>query len=391
MIDLLYGAARSLWRKGRRTLLTALSIAIGVCSVIAISSLGRSGISLINREIGQLGLEGMVLTADSKLTEYRLDEESCVALAGLESVEHAAGMAIETGKLRMHGLISNTVVWGVGRGYRAVMSLPLVYGRYLEAADLAEGAAVCLLDEQSAREFYHRGNIVGKTLSLECGGRRAELEIVGIVEAAGGSGLQSLLGEYIPSFLYLPAATLQSLTGKAGFSQISLRAAEGADDEILRSAERSSGVAGAFVLDDLSAQNRRLNGLLENISFTLSLIAAVSLVVAAVGTMAIMTASVRERTREIGIKKSIGATSRRIMAEFLAESVMVCCLGAAWGTGLAVALVWAVGRFAPGLPVAVSGVGLSAALCVALGAVFGMLPAAQAARLDPVEALRDQV
>ena len=114
------------------------------------------------------------------------------------------------------------------------------------------------------------------------------------------------------------------------------------------------------------------------------------LIVAAIGTMTIMMASVKERTKEIGIKKAIGATNKRIMLEFLTESVMISCVGTAMGSVLASIIIKLSGMMFPSIPLTISGVWLSGIVCIVLGTMFGMIPAKQAARLDPIDALRSE-
>ena len=394
MNDILFFSLKTLFRKSKRTFLTALSIAVGVCSVVIISSLGNTGIEMINSEVKHLGLEGAIVAPDGRLTEYRMDAQLCSTIASLEQVDSAAGLAIETGKVRMHGLVSDAVVWGVGPNFEDVMSITLLHGRFISQNDMENKANVCMIDSGSAKDFYKRQNIVGKKLSFDCGGVRQELEIVGIVEA-GGSGLQNMVGEYIPSFLYVPSTVLELMTGKPGFSQVSLiineeSNADLAENAIIESVERTSGRYGIFTIENLSKQNMRLNNLLNHISLTLSLIAAISLIVAAIGTMTIMMASVKERTKEIGIKKAIGATNKRIMLEFLTESVMISCVGTAIGSVLASIIIKLSGIMFPSIPLTISGIWLSGIVCIVLGTMFGMIPAKQAARLDPIDALRSE-
>jgi len=392
MSDILFGCMRTLFRKRKRTILTALSIAIGVCSVVIISTLGNTGTEMIDAEIKHLGLEGAIVAPDKRITDYRIDSAICSTISSLNYVDAAAGLSIETGKIRMHGLVSEALVWGVGQNYEDVMSFSLLYGRYINQKDIENNAMVCMLDSTSAVDFYKRENIVGKTLSLDCNGVRQELEIIGIMET-GGSGLQNMLGEYIPSFLYLPASVLESMTGKTGYSQVSLvfnqeTDQDSAEKDVLTSLERESGRYGMFTIENLSKQNMRLGNLLDNITLTLNMIAAISLIVAAIGTMTIMMASVKERTKEIGIKKAIGATNIRIMLEFLTESILISCVGTSIGSIGAILIIKVTGIFLSDISFTVNGIGLSAIVCIILGTIFGIIPAKQAAKLDPIDALR---
>ena len=119
-----------------------------------------------------------------------------------------------------------------------------------------------MIDARTAKQFYHRSNVVGKTLSFECNGAKKDLEIVGIVEA-GGTGLQTLVGEFVPSFLYTPSSVLQQMTGQEGYSQISLMldTSENQHDiisNLIESVERQSGISGVF-----SAQNLQVGQTLK--------------------------------------------------------------------------------------------------------------------------------
>ena len=114
MNNILFFCTKMLFRKSKRTILTALSIAVGVCSVVIISSLGNTGIEMINNEVEHLGLEGAILAPDDRLTDYRIEPQLCSAISSLNFVDSAAGLTIETGKIRMHGLVSDSIVWGVG-------------------------------------------------------------------------------------------------------------------------------------------------------------------------------------------------------------------------------------------------------------------------------------
>ncbi len=376
-------------RRGNRSFLTTLSIAIGVCSVVLISSLGNAGNMLIRGELEQLGLDGAVVSADTKLSTYRLQDTDLQAMELISGVESAAGVIVETGLLRMRGLVSQAVVWGIEAGGNQAMSISLLHGRMITGADLEQGARVCVVDAGTARQFYSRTNIVGKTLSVEFQGVRQDYTVVGVVET-GGQLTRSIAESYMPSFLYMPLSTLGNAVGKTGYSQISIKFDETATTsmtELTAAAERSSGHMGIFQAQNLSEQNQRLGEVLSVVQLALTVIAAISLVVAALGTMTIMTTAVKERTREIGIKKSIGATSGRIMGEFLAEAGMLSLGGGILGSGIAAVMLWVASGLS-GYDIHPSGVGSAVLVIFVLGMLFGVYPARLAAKMHPIDALR---
>ncbi len=378
-------------RRGNRSFLTALSIAIGVCSVVLISSLGNAGSSMITGELEQLGLDGAIVSADSKLTTYRLQEEDLTALRGVNGVESASGVNVETGLLRMRGLVSQAVVWGIESGEKHAMSITLLHGRMLSEADLVQGARVCVIDAGTAEQFYSRTNIVGKIWAREFLGLRQEYPGGGGVQP-GPQLTQSIAESYMPSFVYMPLSTLGNAVGKTGYSQISIKMDEGNPTSmmsLIRAAELSSGYVGVFQAQNLSEQNERLGGVLSIVQVSLTVIAAISLVVATLGTMTIMTTAVRERTREIGIKKSIGATNARVMGEFLAEAGILSLCGAILGSIIAWVLL-GVTSIVSGYSIVPSGITTAVTITVVLGTLFGVYPARLAAKMNPIDALRTE-
>ena len=256
-----------------------------------------------------------------------------------------------------------------------------------------EGALpVCMLDETVAREAYQRANVTGKTIVLQIGGVEQEFEIIGVT--ATGSSLLQNVTEFIPGMVYIPYTTMQNLTGRETFDQIAVRVRDGSDVEhaqtsIVSALERSGGLEGLYRTDNLAVQKERLSGLMDIVTLVLTAISGISLLVSGLSIMTIMLVSVNERTREIGIKKAIGASSGRILWEFLAEAVIISLLGSLAGILLGGGLCW-LGMTLVGVRMTLSLTGLLGLIgfSVALGALFGVYPAVKAAKMRPVEALR---
>ncbi len=382
-------------RKKFRSFLTIASIAIGVCSVVLIGSIGEIGKEAIGQELNSLGLGSVTVSADKRFTSLKMTKEDLSLLRGTPAVESATPIVVDYSNIRMRGLVANSVLWGVDSGSSQVISLTPKYGRMINQADIASAANVCVVDSNVAQLFYKRDNIVGKQVEALIGGSYVTLEIVGVA-TSGGNILQTMLGEVIPSFAYIPYTTLQRYKGEDSFEQIAvtLKDQENIDaaaEQISAMINRSHNISRGFKTENISKQKDSLNNMLGIVTLILSAIAAISLVVAGLGIMTVMIVSVNERTREIGIKKSIGATRGIILMEFLIEAFIISLIGGLIGLGTGLAFVWA-GCMITSMPMHLNFTQLAAsvALSVGIGVVFGVYPATVAAKLKPVDALRTE-
>ncbi|MBE6907205.1 MAG: FtsX-like permease family protein [Ruminococcaceae bacterium] len=393
LADSLVCSFRNLGRKKFRSFLTICGIAIGVASVVLIGSIGEIGKDTINRELSSLGLGSVTVSADKKFTSLKLSEEDLALIRSTPSVRSASPIVVDYSSVRMRGLVANTVLWGLDGANSQIITLKPKHGRLLNQTDLAGAVDVCVVDSNMANMFYHRENIVGKHLDAMIGGSYVTLEIVGVA-SSGGNILQSMVGDVIPSFAYIPYTTLQRYKGESSFEQIAVTlrnpdTIDSAAEQLTAMMNRSHNLERGFKIDNISQQKDTLNNMLSVVTIILSAIAAVSLVVAGFGIMTVMIVSVNERTREIGIKKSIGATKGVIMIEFMIEAFAISVIGSIMGVIVGLSLVW-IGCTVVKVPLLInikllmSSVGLS----VMVGMIFGVYPATIAAKMRPVDALR---
>ncbi len=393
LADSLVCSFRNLGRKKFRSFLTICGIGIGVASVVLIGSIGEIGKDTINRELSSLGLGSVTVSADKKFTNLKLSEEDLALIRSTPSVRSASPIVVDYSSVRMRGLVANTVLWGLDGANSQIIALKPKHGRLLNQTDLAGAADVCVVDSNMANMFYHRENIVGKRLDAMIGGSYVSLEIVGVA-SSGGNILQSMVGDVIPSFAYIPYTTLQRYQGESSFEQIAVTlrdpdTIDSAAEQLAAMMNRSHNLERGFKIDNISQQKDTLNNMLSIVTIILSAIAAVSLVVAGLGIMTVMIVSVNERTREIGIKKSIGATKGVIMTEFMIEAFAISVIGSIMGVIVGLGLVW-MGCTIIKVPLLInikllmSSVGLS----VMVGMIFGVYPATIAAKMRPVDALR---
>ena len=384
MRDVLSSALKSLSRKWLRTLLTVSGITVGVIMVVIVSLISNAGKAAVNSELDNMGMNGLSVSTGSAVGGLTQDDLQTIRRIG--QVEEAMPLMIEFSSSLLCNVSNSAMICGIDSGTTQVISLKLEYGRAISPGDVEGALPVCMLDETVAREAYQRANVTGKTIVLQIGGVEQEFEIIGVT--ATGSSLLQNVTEFIPGMVYIPYTTMQNLTGRETFDQIAVRVRDGSDVEHAQPPIVSA-LEGLYRTDNLAVQKERLSGLMDIVTLVLTAISGISLLVSGLSIMTIMLVSVNERTREIGIKKAIGASSGRILWEFLAEAVIISLLGSLAGILLGGGLCW-LGMTLVGVRMTLSLTGLLGLIgfSVALGALFGVYPAVKAAKMRPVEALR---
>jgi putative ABC transport system permease protein len=325
--------------------------------------------------------EGLTLR-DVEAIERRVD--------GLGSIapEFSGSMKVIRGKKEFQ---ASAV--GVTPAYLDVNSLDINQGRFFTAEDDASWAKVCIIGDKVRTELFGKEEALGKTLVAQFGANRTPLTIIGILNHKERSGFGSNPDEQV----LLPLATLQKrLSGTETLSQFTARAeglnVENAADAVFASLKSlHPDHAGDFIVDTQEGLLQRLDSVLIIFQLILGGVGGLSLLVGGIGIMNIMLVSVTERTREIGIRKAVGAKRQDILLQFVTESMTVSgmggILGCAFGYGVSKGISAVAGNSLPTfVPPWAAVMGFSFA--VAVGMFFGIYPAVRASRLDPIDALR---
>ncbi len=396
MLDIVKCSLKNLTRKKIRSLLTILGVSIGVASVIIIGNISQCGSSAITGELDSLGLSGLTITSDSPDgVACCLSNDELEAIKQNSYVKQASPIMMQNTNIYTKFNQTNSFLWGIDSKANQIISLQVLYGRGINSSDVKSYSNVCMVDQNFSKTMYGRDNIVGKKISIQCGNIMEEFEVIGIIKTGNGL-LQNVIGDYIPNFVYIPYTTMQSAIGRKSFDQIAVKIKDGSNvdmvgEEIVRSLSRINGISEGYHSNNLSKQRQGLNNIMNIVTMILSSVGTISLFVASLSIMTVMLVSVNERTREIGIKKSIGANKKTILLEFLTEALLLsiigCISGSIFGMGISCIGAW---LFGINLTVRFDIILMAALFSIITGVIFGVYPALKASNLKPVDALRTE-
>ncbi len=421
MLDNIQLALASLRANKMRALLTMLGIIIGIGSVIAIVTVGNSLTATVNESLVNMGGNNMQVGV-----EYRPDENGeydySVAMTDedllnddmLDAFRQRFGQQTRaliltesmsgTGKAQDGRLYANVRITGVNDGFFAAEKVKMLAGRVFRTQDYEGARKVAVVSDRLVENMFQGSTeaALGQTLEVALGESVESFAIVGVYRYQPQGlflGTTPTATKDTVTDLYLPIYTEQQLSGQSGhyYNYFELVPQTGVDPNDLVDRIQS------FFDKSFYAHNRNfqvkaynlknemesITSVLDTISLAIGVIAGISLLVGGIGVMNIMLVSITERTREIGVRKALGAPAGAIRTQFIVEAMVICLVGGLLGI-LAGLLLGAAGASLMGSParpnpgVILAAVGFS----MAIGVFFGYYPASKAARMDPIEALR---
>jgi putative ABC transport system permease protein len=384
-------ALKSIAASKTRSALTMLGIIVGVLALVVLVSLVDSATESVTRSIQSMGQDMlMIRVRDDKGSPLKLEDVEQLARRGAIALACPAASAPARAKAgaNEHAVSMEAATPSLFQ----IQGMEPLAGRLLKTADLENGTYAAVLSYELAAEAFGEGhNPVGESITLS----GARFEVVGVLKEDNSMsrGWQSSNAAYIP---FTVAGRLEpSVKSVSSF----YATAAGADRMEEAIQEVRSFLLGRFRSDEDSFTLMNMDTLAATLdsvsgvfSWLLGGIAAISLLVGGIGIMNIMLVSVMERTKEIGVRKAIGAPSSSILAQFLLESLIVCLIGCAAGVALSAAILFLVNRMAGDdvLAFRLSGqvVLVAVAFSTAIGLAFGLYPARKAAKMQPIDALR---
>ena len=391
---------KALLNNKTRCFLTMLGIIIGVAAVIAMLAIGNGSKQSIRAEIGQMGSNmimispgngqfGGVRQSGSSMQTLKLaDYESIVKQASyvdkITPTVNASGQAIKGANN------TPTTIYGVNEQYLDIRGYKIANGSCFTETDILHAAKVCIAGQTVVDELFPDQDPIGQTIRFN----KIPMKIIGVLEAKGYNSMgmdqdDLLIAPYTTvQKRILAISYIQGITASALSEEYTDQAIEEITRIIQTNHDIKIGQENDFNVRSQQEMMETMSSVMDMLTVLLAAVAGISLIVGGIGIMNIMYVSVTERTREIGLRMSIGAKGRQILLQFLIESIIISVAGGLIGVLLGVVAAKVISLFGMSTAVSTFSIVLSFLVCVFTGIFFGWYPARKASNLNPIDALR---
>lgn len=400
ILDVVRVSIGSLRRTIGRTLLSMLGIVIGIASVILVLSIGQSARAYIVNQISSLGSDLVFVESGqpldkgtpSPIVKEVIKEKDYKMIKKQSWVSHAVAIILKTDEGVANGETMSLSVWGTDVDEPRLYDMKMDQGVFFESGDVSSRARVAVLGREVAKQLFGYDDPIGKTIKLN----QNNFRIIGVAEKTGTRLMQDM-----DKVVYVPYTTVMDMYGMETIMELIVKttlstgSAVARIEDIIRDLHRITDPDKddfrVMTQEDAIETTNQITGVLQ---LFLAAVAAISLVVGGIGIMNIMYVSVTERTREIGLRKSIGAKQSDIRAQFITEAIFLTTVGGIIGTAIGILLTWVgiqiISSYQEGWSfiLSINGIAWGVGVSVATGLIFGYFPARKAASLRPIEALR---
>ena len=394
-------ALKAIWANKMRSMLTTLGIVIGTAAVIAVVSIVQGFSQVITNEVQNLGSNTIVVSPyrppgkeGEKLGKITLTwDDGQAVMRNCSAVSVATPVVQRLGEVKFQDESSNYPVLGVQPVFQDVRNYYVELGRFFGALDESSRANVCVIGHGVLNDLKMPKNPIGKDLRVE--GRT--FRVIGLMEPKG-----QILGQELDKFVMIPYASAVAMYGQDAEESTAFLVRAKSSDDVATAQEQIENTLrirhrlrpeqpSDFEIQTQQELLKTFNKFANGVTYVVAGVVSIALLVGGIGIMNIMLVSVTERTREIGLRKAVGARRSHILAQFVIEAVTLALVGGIIGIAMGIAVGAIAARLIPNWPgffVPAWALALSFGFSSAVGLFFGIYPAAKASRLDPIESLR---
>lgn len=382
-INILKGSLKNIASNKLRSVLTMLGLIIGIASVIVLVGIGNGTTNQVTSQVQSLGTN--ILTLSIQSSDTSLEYSQISDILGIQNVEELAPYkTVRSTVSRDQTTSQRANIIATTDKYMNVTNLTISSGRLLSSIDLENNSKVCLLGNDISETLFNFSNPIGQDIKLD----GDNYKVIGILTAVG-----STMGSNVDDMIIIPFTTAKYLGSDTSINNVYIKIQD--EDSIDRTTtlienyiSSSLGITTDYF--SVSSQDSMLDTM-ASVNNTLSLllggIASISLIVGGIGVMNVMLVSVTERTKEIGIRKALGAKRRDILVQFLIEALALCICGGIIGIIFGLGIGTLLGNMGYTFSSSTSIVILAFLSSSIIGVVFGIFPANKASKLNPIEAL----
>ena len=364
-----------------RSCLTMLGLIVGISSVIILVGIGEGSTTSVINEVSSLGSN--ILTVKITSSDYSIKYEDLNKLENINNVESFSSFKnVNATVSRNNETSSKTSLIATDSNYLDISSLELSKGRNISIIDIENKSKVCILGSEAAETYFNLSNPINETIKIN----NDNYTVIGVLKESDSTD----------NAILIPITTIKYLNTDTSINNILLKIKDTTNidkstNEIENSIRSNYQIStDYFTVTSSTSILESMSNITNTLSLLLGGIASISLVVGGIGVMNVMLVSVTERTKEIGIRKSLGAKKKDIMYQFLIESLMLCITGGIIGILLGISIGYILTLFSISYTLKVNIIILSVSVSLLIGLIFGIFPAYKASSLNPIDVLRSE-